>query len=84
LRSFGLEASISTLNSMIKFATKKITDRSQLDSLKEFANVQLKGERGGESRTIRQVIERAEANIAWMDKNYKKIIEWLEQNTNSG
>lgn len=28
-------------------------------------------------RTIHQAIETAEANIEWMNKNYKTIVDWL-------
>lgn len=28
-------------------------------------------------RTIQQAIEKAEANIEWMNKNYLTIIQWL-------
>lgn len=28
-------------------------------------------------RTIQQVIEESEANIQWMDRNYKTFVEWL-------
>ena len=28
-------------------------------------------------REVKQAIENAEANIAWMDKNYVNIINWL-------
>jgi hypothetical protein len=34
-------------------------------------------------RTILQAIEKTEANIVWMDKNYKTIIDWLGNATHS-
>lgn len=67
---------MSSLNSLIKFSTKKLSDRNQLEALKNFDDNELQ-----EGRTIKQAVERAEANIAWLDKNYKTIISWLEQNS---
>lgn len=69
-------SSLSSLNSLIKFSTKKLTDHNQLEALKNFDDSELQ-----EGRTIKQAIERAEANIAWLDKNYKKIVKWLEENS---
>lgn len=69
-------SSLSTLNSLIKFSTKKLTDRNQLEALRNFEDRELQ-----EGRTIKQAIERAEANIAWLDKNYSKIVKWLEANS---
>lgn len=73
--SFG-GSSLSSLNSLIKFSTQKLTDRSQLEALRNFDDNELQ-----EGRTIKQAIERAEANIAWLEKNYKKIVLWLEENS---
>lgn len=67
---------MSTLNSLIKFVTKGMTDQNQLDDLKRFDDRELK-----QGRTLKQAIEQAEANIAWLNKNYKKITEWLKENT---
>ena len=69
-------SSLSTLNSLIKFSTKKLTDRSQLEALKNFDDPEVQ-----EGRAIKQAVERAETNIAWLDKNYKKIVSWLEENS---
>ena len=73
---FSLGGSLNTLNTLIKFSTRRLTDRHQLEALKNFDDSELQ-----EGRTIKQAIERAEANIAWLDKNYKKIVNWLEQNS---
>jgi hypothetical protein len=64
------------LNSLIKFVAKKMTDRSQLEALKNFDDKELK-----EGRSLKQAIEQAEANIAWMDKNLRKIVNWLKENS---
>lgn len=31
-------------------------------------------------RTMQQVIEKAEANVQWLAKNYETIVEWLKVN----
>jgi hypothetical protein len=67
---------MSTLNSLIKFVTKGMTDQNQLDELKRFDDKELK-----QGRTLRQAIEVAEANIAWLNKNHKKIVDWLKENS---
>lgn len=67
---------MNSLNYLIKATTKKITDRTQLEALKMFDDIELQA-----GRTIKQAIERAEANIAWLDKNYAKIVSWLEENS---
>ncbi|XP_055587207.1 aminopeptidase N [Uranotaenia lowii] len=70
-----LGTSMSNLNMILKFSTKRFNTRYELDELKEFAQKHLKDT----GRTIQQAIERAEANILWMESNAKTIIEWLEQ-----
>lgn len=72
---FSLGSSMSNLHTMLKYATKKITHRSQLHELKNFA-ANVVNDTG---RTIQQVMERAEANIAWIDKNYQNIVTWLNE-----
>lgn len=42
--------------------------------MKEFAQTHLKDT----GRTIQQAIERAEANIAWMEENAATIVQWLD------
>lgn len=68
--------SLHALNPLFKFSTKRLTDRNQLDALKNFDDAELQ-----EGRTIKQAIERVEANMQWLEKNYKTIIEWLERNS---
>lgn len=76
MNSFGLGSPMSTLNSLIKFVTKRMTDPNQLEDLKRFDDKELK-----EGRSLKQAIEQAEANIAWLNKNQKKIVDWLKNNT---
>ena len=70
----SLGSSMSNLNSILKYTTKRISDRQELDELKSFAESHLK-----EGRTILQIIERAESNIAWLDRNYDTIVSWLKE-----
>ncbi|CRK96557.1 CLUMA_CG010037, isoform A [Clunio marinus] len=67
---------LSNLNYLIKLSTKKLTDRNQLEALKNFDDKEVQ-----EGRIIKQAIESVEANIAWLEKNYKNIIKWLDENT---
>lgn len=67
---------MSTLNSLIKFVTRHMTDKNQLDELKRFNDKELQ-----EGRTLKQAIEQAEANILWLNKNHKKIVQWLKDNS---
>lgn len=53
-----------------------MTDPDQLEDLKRFDDKELKA-----GRTLKQAIEQAEANIAWLNKNYKKIVNWLKENS---
>lgn len=47
-----------------------------LPQLKRFAEDH-KAELGTATRQVMQSIEQAEANIAWMDKNFDTIVWWL-------
>lgn len=67
---------MSTINSIIKFVTRRMTDKSQLEILKKFDDKELK-----EGRTLKQAIEVAEANILWLNKNQEKILNWLRKNS---
>lgn len=53
-----------------------MTDRNQLEALKKFDDKDLR-----EGRTLKQAIEVAEANIAWLNKNQEKIFNWLKENS---
>ncbi|XP_055523948.1 aminopeptidase N [Wyeomyia smithii] len=72
-----LGTSMSNLNMILKYSTKRLNTQYELEELKEFAKTHLKET----SRIIQQAIERAESNIAWMDTNAETIIEWLSQVT---
>ncbi|KAJ6638248.1 Aminopeptidase N [Pseudolycoriella hygida] len=68
-----LGSSMGQLNSIVRYCTRRINDRYELEEFLKFHNSHIK-ENG---RLIMQAYENAEANIAWMDKNYNTIIEWL-------
>ncbi|KAG4068421.1 hypothetical protein HA402_007941 [Bradysia odoriphaga] len=68
-----LGSTLSQLNAIVKYCTRRINDRYELDEFKRFSHLHIKD--GG--RSIHQAIETGEANIAWMDNNYKTIVEWL-------
>ncbi|XP_065076994.1 aminopeptidase N-like [Ochlerotatus camptorhynchus] len=70
-----LGTSMSNLNMILMYSTKRINTRYELDELKEFAQTHVKDT----GRTIQQAIERAQANIVWMDMNADTIIEWLSE-----
>ncbi|XP_055618476.1 aminopeptidase N [Toxorhynchites rutilus septentrionalis] len=70
-----LGTSMSNLNMILKYSTKRLNTQYELDELKEFAQNNLKDT----GRTIEQAIERAQANIAWMDTNAGTIARWLSE-----
>uniref|UniRef100_A0A1B0DCY6 Aminopeptidase n=1 Tax=Phlebotomus papatasi TaxID=29031 RepID=A0A1B0DCY6_PHLPP len=74
-----LGSTMSNLNSILKYGTRRLNTRYELDELKRFADVHLKDS----GRTVRQAIEKTEANIAWMERNFDVITEWLENVTTS-
>lgn len=65
---------MANLNSIVKYSTRRLNNRYELDELKRFADINLKDS----GRTIQQAVERAEANIDWMNKNYQTIVNWLK------
>lgn len=63
------------MSSIIR-GTTKMTTRAGVDELKRFEK-----EHGKDlGRTIKQSIEKAEANVLWLEKNYETIREWLKIN----
>lgn len=68
-----LGTSMSNLNMILKYSTKRLNVQHELDELKEFAQTHVKDT----GRTIQQAIERAQANILWMDMNADTIVQWL-------
>lgn len=52
----------------------------ELDELKHFIDNHYK-EAG---LSIQQAVERVEVDLAWMNKNYKSIVEWLRKEVGDG
>lgn len=76
MHSFGIGSPMSTINSLIKFVARRMTDKNQLELLKKIDDKELK-----EGRSLKQAIEVADANIAWLNKNQEKIFKWLKENS---
>ncbi|XP_062535538.1 aminopeptidase N [Armigeres subalbatus] len=68
-----LGTSMSNLNMILKYSTKRLNTQYELDELKEFAQTHVKDT----GRTIQQAIERAQANIVWLETNVDAIVQWL-------
>uniref|UniRef100_A0A182PTT0 Aminopeptidase N n=1 Tax=Anopheles epiroticus TaxID=199890 RepID=A0A182PTT0_9DIPT len=68
-------ASMSNLNIILKYCTKRFNTESELLELKEFAEIHLKDS----GRTIQQAIEWTESNIAWLNRNAQPIVNWLNE-----
>ncbi|CAH2070917.1 unnamed protein product, partial [Iphiclides podalirius] len=65
--------SISTLNSIVKVVTRRLNQVHEYEELQRFVNESC-SELG---RPVQQVLERTEANVQWMQRNYQTIIDWL-------
>ncbi|XP_053604252.1 aminopeptidase N [Plodia interpunctella] len=65
--------SVSTLNSILKVVTRRLNQPHEYEELKRFVNESWP-ELG---RPVQQVLERTEANVQWMERNYQTIIDWL-------
>ncbi|CAK1546276.1 unnamed protein product [Leptosia nina] len=65
--------SVSTMNSILKVVTRRINQVHEFNELKRFVSLYDK-ELG---RPVQQVLERTEANVQWMQRNYKTIVSWL-------
>ncbi|XP_045494517.1 aminopeptidase N [Colias croceus] len=72
--------SVSTLNSILKLVTRRLNQVHEYDELTRFVDTH--GKHLG--RPVQQVLERTEANVQWMERNYDTIVDWLlkaEKNT---
>ncbi|GAB0097812.1 Aminopeptidase [Sergentomyia squamirostris] len=68
-----LGSTLANLNSILKYSTRRLNTPFELDELRRFASTSFKDA----GRTVDQAIEKAEANIAWMKRNYPVITKWL-------
>ncbi|XP_045589686.1 aminopeptidase N isoform X2 [Procambarus clarkii] len=64
---------------LIKSATSFFNTVQQLKELRLFRREHLE-DLESVSRSVQQVIERTKINIAWMNENYKVIVNWLDKN----
>ncbi|CAG4917342.1 unnamed protein product [Colias eurytheme] len=67
--------SVSTLNSILKLVTRRLNQVHEYDELTRFVDTH--GKHLG--RPVQQVLERTEANVQWMERNYDTIVDWLLQ-----
>ncbi|KAK9511955.1 hypothetical protein O3M35_000511 [Rhynocoris fuscipes] len=65
------------LNSIIRVTTSVMNTEFELRMLKEFAELHKK-ELGTGTKVIDMAIEHAEANVHWMQNNYKQVEDWLK------
>ncbi|XP_063619702.1 aminopeptidase N [Cydia splendana] len=65
--------SASTLASIVKVVTRRLNQPHEYEELKRFV-AEYCNELG---RPVQQVLERTEANIQWMQRNYEPIVDWL-------
>ncbi|XP_052869863.1 aminopeptidase N [Anopheles cruzii] len=67
-------STMSNLNIILKYSTKRFNTDAELLELKKFAETHLIDS----GRTIQQSIERTEANIDWYNRNAQTIVNWLD------
>ncbi|KAI8424594.1 hypothetical protein MSG28_003037 [Choristoneura fumiferana] len=65
--------SASTLASIVKVVTRRLNQPHEYEELKRFV-AEYCPELG---RPVQQVLERTEANVQWMERNYQPIVDWL-------
>uniref|UniRef100_A0A1B6M3I9 Aminopeptidase n=1 Tax=Graphocephala atropunctata TaxID=36148 RepID=A0A1B6M3I9_9HEMI len=66
------------INNIIQFATARMNTKFDLDTLKAFARAHIT-DFGGATKVVLQQIEKTEGNVAWMERNYQPIMDWLSQ-----
>ncbi|XP_072939930.1 aminopeptidase N [Epargyreus clarus] len=67
--------SVSTLNSILKMATRRLNQAHEYEELKRFMTEALADSDLG--RPAQQVLESTAANVQWMERNYQTIVDWL-------
>ncbi|RZF47615.1 hypothetical protein LSTR_LSTR014684 [Laodelphax striatellus] len=71
-----------TLNTLIRLSSNRMNTDFELRSLREFV-VERKEDLESASKVVDQVLENAQANVNWMQMNYKTIIAWLTSAVNN-
>ncbi|ALC47212.1 CG14516 [Drosophila busckii] len=66
---------VSNIHTLLRFATKRMNSMFQLSELEEF----VRHARWVYDRPIQQILEQVEVNVDWMNRNYKSIVKWLQE-----
>ncbi|XP_036344816.1 aminopeptidase N-like [Rhagoletis pomonella] len=70
-----LGSTMSNLNMILKFATKRMNSKFFLTELESFIKTDVKDN----GRSIQQILEQVRINVDWMSRNYQDIIAWLKR-----
>ncbi|XP_033167366.1 aminopeptidase N isoform X1 [Drosophila mauritiana] len=65
---------MSSIHTLFKFATKGFNSKFQLGEFENF----VKDAHWDYDRPVQQIVEHIETSVDWMNKNYKSIVRWLE------
>lgn len=66
---------MSNINTILKFATKRMNSKFFLTELESFIKTDVKDN----GRSIQQILEQVRVNVDWMARNYQDIIQWLQR-----
>ncbi|XP_018791450.1 PREDICTED: aminopeptidase N [Bactrocera latifrons] len=70
-----LGSTMSNINAILKFATKRMNSKFFLAELESFVKTDVKDN----GRSIQQILEQVRVNVDWMARNYQDIIQWLQR-----
>lgn len=70
-----LGSTMSNINMILKFATKRMNSKFFLAELESFIKTDVKDN----GRSIQQILEQVRVNVDWMARNYQDIIQWLQR-----
>lgn len=65
---------MSHIHTLFKFATKRFNSKFQLSEFENF----VKDARWDYGRPVQQIVEQIETSVDWMNRNYKSIVKWLQ------
>jgi len=65
---------------VIKSIANRLNTPFELMELKDF-KVRFQHDLGSSTRAVDQAIETVQANVAWMNQNFKVISDWLERSS---
>ncbi|CAG9134640.1 unnamed protein product [Plutella xylostella] len=69
----------ATVNSILKVVTRWLNQPHEFEELKRFVTESCQDL----GRPVQQVLEKTEANVQWMQRNYKTIVHWLLKTTSA-